>query len=329
MAISYREEALPPVSTFPFDINRWGGVNKIKGGQQDHEMADCKNMSSRNYPYASPRKPREKLIDEAGIKRIYKVEGNRIYYIDADDYLCYCEKDEKCFVTDSDGNQIQMQNVTCTNNYDKCSVFYPNMEYIDEENKIKMPEHKFKFGNVFTQKTKMGVIWYTYSSGQTNVANANAKKVTVTVTLPVEFDGNGSPIADEDYGYPYAINNVHIQLYCMVTDADGVNKAKINIKDSTTSHADITGRVNTYEFVIPDDVVLEDTDIINIDLSVSSSNTYTDSERKTQAAYIKDGEWKYVCENIEESIFMYSFDYGVVYNNRLVCVTKNDIRASA
>ena len=50
MAIAYKEESLPAVSTFAFDINRWAGVNKIKGSQYDYEMADCKNMSSDNFP---------------------------------------------------------------------------------------------------------------------------------------------------------------------------------------------------------------------------------------------------------------------------------------
>ena len=135
MAIPYKEEALPKVSTFPFDISHWAGVNKLDGGQRDYEMSDCTNMSVDNYPYASPRKARNKILDEQGIQRIYKVEGDKVYYIDADGYLAYMENGKKSFVNNNE-SKICMNDCICTNNYDKCTVFYPNLRYIDEDDKI-------------------------------------------------------------------------------------------------------------------------------------------------------------------------------------------------
>ena len=127
MAIPYESKPLPAVSTFPFDITSWRGINKIKGAQADGEMVSCKNMCSDNYPYASPRKPREKLIDEQGIKRIYKVEGDRIYYIDSEDYLCCWEKGVKTILEYKDENDVEKKvkarKCLCTNNYDNTSVF--------------------------------------------------------------------------------------------------------------------------------------------------------------------------------------------------------------
>ena len=89
MAIPYESKPLPAASIMDFNVSQWAGVNKIKGSQADGEMADCKNMCADNFPYASPRKSREKLLDESGIQRIYKVDGNRVYYIDNEGYLCY------------------------------------------------------------------------------------------------------------------------------------------------------------------------------------------------------------------------------------------------
>ena len=99
MAIPYEPKPLPAVTTVDFNVSRWGGVNKIKGSQADYEMADCKNMCADNFPYASPRKAREKLLDESGIQRIYKVDGNRVYYIDNEGYLCYTESGAKHYLT--------------------------------------------------------------------------------------------------------------------------------------------------------------------------------------------------------------------------------------
>ena len=69
MAIPYESKPLPAVTTVDFNVDRWAGVNKIKGAQSDGEMADCKNMCSDNFPYSSPRKSREKVLDELGIQR--------------------------------------------------------------------------------------------------------------------------------------------------------------------------------------------------------------------------------------------------------------------
>ena len=133
MAIPYEYNKLPEAVGVNFNIDKWAGVNKRY--TNDFEMVDCRNMTSDNYPYASPKKADKKVIAEGGIKRIYKVEGNKIYYIDKDEYLCYGEDGAKNFVTDKDGNKIQMNNVSCTNNYDGASVFYPDLQYITDENK--------------------------------------------------------------------------------------------------------------------------------------------------------------------------------------------------
>ena len=132
MAIPYEQKLLPAASIMDFNVLQWAGVNKIKGSQADYEMADCKNMCADNFPYASPRKSREKLLDESGIQRIYKVDGNRVYYIDNEGYLCYTESGAKHYLTHSE-KKIQIKPCSCTNNYDEFSIFYPNIFYVDSK----------------------------------------------------------------------------------------------------------------------------------------------------------------------------------------------------
>ena len=200
MAIPYEPKPLPAVTTVDFNVSRWAGVNKIKGSQADYEMVDCKNMCSDNFPYASPRKSRKKLIDEAGIKRIYKVEGDRIYYIDKDDYLCYLENGEKSYVTYTENDvetKVQIADCTCTNIYDEFSVFYPYIIYTDKENKINHTKYSIIFGEI------IGPELYRNSNGDKRYRLKIESKVYIENVLATTFDVSVKFPSEEDLEFPY------------------------------------------------------------------------------------------------------------------------------
>ena len=318
MAIPYESKPLPAVSTFPFDIGAWRGVNKIKGSQADGEMADCKNMCSDNYPYASPRKPRGKIIDEQGIKRIYKVEGNRVYYIDADDYLCYAENGEKTFVTDSEGNKIQMPDVKCTNNYDKCSMFYPTLQYVDENNIVSGPYTRAVFDvipeEIITDKTGINDKYYfNIYSRIITLENFEAKRFRLKFELPANEDG--------EYGFPHNIYDHFIgyQLYSFNGE----------LKTSNNEHLYVNDKINYTSHSLPDNVEPGDYLVIRFYIYSNESNGANLEKFQSNMKYFLSGSVTLETEKDCESILIRNMDYGVVYNNRIVCVKGNDIRASA
>lgn len=326
MAIPYESKPLPAVSTFPFDITSWRGINKIKGAQADGEMVSCKNMSSDNFPYASPRKPREKLIDEQGIKRIYKVEGDRVYCIDSENYLCFWENGIKSYVTYTENEtetKIQMADCTCTNNYNKGSVFYPNVRYVDEKNKIFSVKYPIVFGDIigpYKYKNHNNAIRYRMEMKATDmpIDNVNATSFMVSVKFPDEdelaFPSNSY---FEDY----------LQFTLVLYDKNGNHKEEEGIK---WNQDDERNKSWTLSFTN-----LEEGDYIgiNIKLSDEDENSVVFTYKERRLNFLKSGEW-FIEASVENGATngnpcIKPLDYGVVYNNRIVGVSKNDIRASA
>lgn len=328
MAVPYEPKGLPAVTTLDFNVSHWGGVNSTKGYTADYEMVDCKNMGGDNYPYASPKKADKKMIAEDGIKRIYKIDGNKIYYIDKDEYLCFGEDGIKNYVVDKDGNKIQMNNVSCTNNYDDGTIFYPEMKYMNYENDIKTPSHSFWWNDTYVKSKYGGVTTITYTAGAVEINNSKNRKLKAKVILPIEYDDN-EPIPDEEYGYPIKITDLHVYLEAVVYDENLVEKYRVKALTGDYGHAYITGRENVYDFEFSEDAVFKEGYVVMLDLKVSGALTsYSINTFVAQADYIKNGEWSYVCDDITESVFMYEFDYGVIFNNRVVCCKGSDIRLS-
>lgn len=81
MAIPYKPQQLPQVQTLNFNIGDWEGLNQVKGKASLGEMVDMQNMTSNNYPYSSPREPRETIA--TGIVNPQKVisAGGKLGYI--------------------------------------------------------------------------------------------------------------------------------------------------------------------------------------------------------------------------------------------------------
>lgn len=323
MAIPYESKPLPAVSTFPFDIGAWQGVNIIKGAQADGEMAECKNMCSDNFPYASPRKSREKLIDEAGIKRIYKVEGNRVYYIDADNYLCYGENGTKNYVTYKDENEveqkIQIDECKCTNNYDENSIFFPEMAYTKKDNTIKPLYPSIYFSELPNNPTEtQGNSSTHYRLSVTSQAfpieDTSVKTLSVTMTLP----------KTKEYGYSVDYSP-HISMN--VYDSTGI-KRSFNYGTATTSaNATVTGQVNTYNFNLGETNKFDEGDYVIFELYCSAvDDDFKLSEWKSIMNYALTASWIVVNE---PKVVSMGLDYGVVYNNRIVGVKGSEIRASA
>lgn len=345
MAIEYKEEALPAVSTFAFDISRWAGINKIKGGQYDYEMADCQNMSSDNFPYASPRKPREKLIDEDGIKRIYKVEDGKIFYIDSEDYICYSENGVKNYLTytdDEDAEQkVRMPECNCTNNYDKNSVFYPNMQYIDENNEIYSTRYKMSFliEGPYNTRGKDRVSgsytygqWYNTGFGMKitsteYIQNINATEFKINVKFPSE----------EEFSYPTHrdyIDDIVLDVELHNKDGGIRESTKITWSYSEDWNNGNVERLKTWNVKFTS---FEEGDYLTFSTAfkyTESADTLPDdvsSYWSSKLNFINSGEWY-----IEQMDNTYvgnpcdtPLDYGVVYNNRVIGVHKNQIRASA
>lgn len=318
MAIKFKEEPLPSVSTFGFDITRWAGVNTIKGSQYDYEMADCKNMCSDNFPYASPRKPREKIYAEDGIKRIYKIDGNKIYFIDSEDHLCYAEDGVKSYV-----ENIKMPECKCTNNYDKNTVFYPNMQYVNEENKVIDISHSFEFGPNQDYISELEVEWVNYLptySEYIPIVNTNVKSFKIRAVMT-----NDESKADSEFVFPFPTRGIGVYLGCTVFDKFFNEKKKIRQPVNQELK-----RVNVYDFTFPDDLTLKEGDYIRIELLANGSeedknNGFIASTLK----YIKPAIWSLENAENEPCLFLNPLEYGVIYNNRIVGVKGNDIKASA
>ena len=326
MAIPYKSNPLPAVSAVAFDIFRWGGVNNTKGAQADYEMSSCKNMASDNYPYASPRKPREKIVDEQGIQRIYKVEGDRVYCIDSENYLCFWENGVKSFVTYTENEtetKIQMGDCTCTNNYNKGSVFYPNVRYVDEKNKIFSVKYPIVFGDIigpYKYENHNDETRYRMEMKATDmpIDNVNATSFMVSVKFP-----------DEDE-WEFPTNSYFedwLQLPVVLYDKNGESKGSKWIK---WYKDDPRNKSWTLSFTN-----LEEGDYIGIKLNLSEDdeNNVEFTYQKRRYNFLKSGEW-FIEASVENGATngnpcIKPLDYGVVYNNRIVGVSKNDIRASA
>ena len=323
MAIPYEPKPLPTVTTVDFNVSRWAGVNKIKGSQADYEMVDCKNMCSDNFPYASPRKSREKLVDEAGIKRIYKVEGDRIYYIDKDDYLCYLENGEKSYVTYTENDvetKIQIADCTCTNNYDNNSVFYPAIKYIDEENKIYSIKYAFDLGEV------IGPEVYYNSSGEEKYRLKIESKLFIDNISATTFNVNVKFPSAEDLKFPSdrSYEN-YLTLNFNLYGKNNRFKESFKIQWNSTDNRKKTWTLNYSNFEEGDYFIV--TDRYNVD------DATTISTEKKRLEFLISGEWS-VEAFVENGVTkgnpcVTPLDYGVVYNNRIVGVTGSDIRASA
>ncbi|MBQ7006803.1 MAG: hypothetical protein IJN59_03120, partial [Oscillospiraceae bacterium] len=314
MAIAYESKPLPAVTTLDFNISHWAGVNKTKGAQADYEMADCKNMGSNNYPYASPRASREKVLDEADIQRIYKVEGDKLYYIDGENYLCFSQNGVKGYVTHRENEvetKIQMADCGCTNNYDKTTVFYPTMRFLKTDNTATTIRFPLVFGeppeNAERVPNKSG---YTYYYGVYSqyvfIEDINSEKVTVTMTLPEA----------EEYGYSQDFSP-SLRMY--IYGADGVEKTHID------KYATVTGQVNSYTYTIEEQ--FEEGDYLQFYLHLKETTTdFRLSAWKNVLNYAISAVW-YIDNDTEVATL--SLDYGVVYNNRIVGVSGSDIRVSA
>ncbi len=339
MAIAYKEEALPPVSSFAFDINRWAGVNKIKGGQYDYEMADCVNMSSDNFPYASPRKPRECLYTEDGIKRIYKVEGDRIYFIDSDDKLAYAENGVKTILSYTDENGVEKyinaSNCLCTNNYDRTSVFYPNMIYVDRNGNAVKINYPLKFSTLPEEPVLSshdefpdGRGWYYEVYCTAYITDTAQKNINIYMTLPESTSyayprGNSTEPASDDKFIP----RIRVRVY----NASGELKTHNQNSDYGEDcpyiecFAVVTQRMNTYTLTIPDEITLEEGDYIHLKVGLYHPyNDFSESAWEENMDYALKADWY-----IDDDFATLPLDYGVVYNNRIVGVKGSEIRASA
>lgn len=318
MAIAYKEEALPKVATFPFDITHWKGVNKIKANRYDQEMADCRNMSVDNYPYASSRKPRKKVVDEHGVKRIYKVDGNTVYYIDKDDCLCSFSNGKKEYIIYTENevdNKIVFPFCRCTNNYDDKTVFYPGITYLDEDNKKRSAEYKFNFGDYigpYEVKTASGALLYKMKmTTSLYIENTKATKFRIKFVLPENEEKSYLNPSSSEY-----------------------ERIGIEIQSETeTKHIyrnnDVNERITTWDVTFNEFKEDEEIKFVVMYSSTKALDNIPQAYWKRVFEFIQSGEW--IIEQIDNdgNPFVKSLDYGTVYNNRIVGVSGNDIRASA
>ena len=319
MAIPYESKPLPAVTTVDFNVDRWAGVNKIKGAQSDGEMADCKNMCSDNFPYSSPRKSMEKIIFD-NVKRIYRVEGDKVYYIDGDDYLCYTQKGVKGYVTYTENGadtKIQMSDCTCTNNYDKGSIFYPNVSYLDEENKVLGRKYPIVFGAIVESKRKNANnedVYAAKTEATVFLENPNNQKLNINFKFPSHED------------VPYTRFD-DATLYINVDHYDKDDKVKAEIMLSLDLETDERDKVWLCEFTN-----VEKGDYLRI--YSDGATEYKDDkydELIKRLKFIKDAEAcvKDYFDNGVANSCLKLLTYGIVYNNRIVGVSGSDIRASA
>ena len=340
MAIEYRQEALPNVSSFPFDVNYWGGVNQVSDAQQDGEMSDCINMSSDSYPYAGPREKRKKILSEDGIKRIYNVSDGYVYYIDKNDLLCRSKNNVRENITyinkDKETKNVKMSDCVCTNNYDNNSMFYPNMSYVKSnevtENEPNDVTTGFKFDGKQNGNAAQPIVYWT--KDKIYIDNTDQRNVTLQL-----YKWGAKP-------HLWGHEKYRPELAMYIFNADEENKLNTENTDffdnSSIKKADLadgynikletfdfsqTQDLNTYEFTLPDNVSFEQGDYIRFAMYNTSA--------------VGDiGASRYVIDNVDavndKSTWYISnspcspkIKYGTVYNNRIVGVKKNDIRVSA
>lgn len=317
-------KSLPTVAVMDFNVSRWGGVNKIKGYTADYEMADCTNMCADNYPYASPRKPMKKVVSQEGIKRIYKVDGNGIYYIDSEDYLCFAQGDSKEFVVDSGGEKIQMSQVVCTNNYDENTVFYPGIRYVDGQCNVKTSEYKIQFANP-TELTKMhtnsGSGYSMKMVAVAYVSNTSANKFNVRAVFPSENDLN------------FPTNSAYQHVFDVVLTL--YNKENKSVKQTTLRWSGDDYENDTKEreklWTVEFDK-LGDGDYFEFKVYYSKVGSQSDAPSsywEKMFDFIRQGIWSIESYTVNGNPCDVPLRYGVVYNNRIVGVLKNSICASA
>lgn len=340
MAIAYKEEALPVVSSFPFDIGYWEGINKINDAQNDSEMSDCFNMSSDSYPYASPRKKREKVVSEDGIKRIYNISDGYVYYIDKDDYLCRSKNGVKEFVTykDKDNNikKFDVSGCVCTSNYDNNSVFYPNMSYVKsneaEENEPNIITTGFSFDKEQRGSSTDPIVSFTGDK----IYIDNTEQRTVKVKL---YKWGATP-------HRWATSNYRPDFAMYIFNSNGENKLNTDYKDffehTTIKKANLsedlniklesfnfsaTQSINIYEFTLPDNISFESGDYIRF--ALYNTTAVGDGSASRNVIDNIDALNERATWSILNSPNSPKVNYGVVYNNRVVGVKRNDIRVSA
>lgn len=325
MAIPYEPKPLPAVTTVDFSVDRWAGVNKIKGSQADYEMSDCKNMSSDNFPYSSPRKAREKLLDEAGVQRIYKVEDNKIFYIDAEDYLCYVEEGVKKYIAYTENDietKVQMPFCICTNNYDRGSVFYPYIRYIDEKNQIFSTKYPIAFGDIigpYSYKNKNNDRRYRIEiESRVYIDNISATSFNVSVKFPDE----------EDLEFPTTSTyEDYLKLSISLYGKDDVQKESTGIIWYEEDERTKIWTLSFESFEKGDYFIIKDT------YSAESENDVSLTHAKKRLDFLTKGEWNIEANSengdTKGNPCVKSLDYGVVYNNRILGVKGSDIRASA
>jgi hypothetical protein len=319
MAIPYEPKPLPAVTTVDFAVDRWAGVNKIKGSQADYEMADCINMSSDNYPYASPKKSAKKV--NGGIwnaVRIYKVEDNKVYYIDPDGELVFADLTDGgmdyVLPDNITGTPLKLNGCTCTNNYDDVTVFYPEMVYLDKDNKLIPFVPKIIFGEVpddpteTLSKNNETVYRLSVFSQSIPIEVTTSDKITVEMTLP----------SAKEYGYN---QNFSPSISMEVYNKNGT------LKFDKSVEATVTGRTNAYSFNLEGDEKLEKGDYIIFELYLKNvGEGFRLAAWKSMLKYAVSAEW--IVSN-KPVVATLPLDYGVVYNNRIVGVNGSDIRASA
>lgn len=368
MAVSFKEQDLPESKSLAFDITHWGGVNKIKGSAQIYEFASCKNMSSERYPYTSPKKPLKRIVSEEGIKRIYKVSDEKVYCIDKNSRLCFFKDGEKELLTYTDGDvteNICILNCDCVNNYDDCSIFYPETAYTDYEGNLKRIgtpitltprftidrsgteryeyvtleeeylQHEYK-NSTATQK-----LWNAFdlTSAELAIENLNATSFTVCFNLPES--------SDRKYEMPIeGTSETKPEVRARIYDRDGKIKFySLQNEDGTVTPKEIihgyfpevNRRYNFANVEIPEEITLEKGDYMVFTVgfySTADSDFGNSAARKKRAArnaeYISKADWS-VASGTDGSanILGGTLEMGTVYQNRVVGVCKNEIRASA
>lgn len=322
MAIAYESKPLPAVTTLDFNISHWAGVNKTKGAQADYEMADCKNMGSNNYPYASPRASREKVLDEADIQRIYKVEGDKLYYIDGENYLCFSQNGVKGYVTYRENEvetKIQMADCGCTNNYDRSSIFYPDVRCIDQEGSLVAVKYPIVFSEIAQTEYYNHYNEKRYRIGMEAslfIDNLNATSFKVNVKFPKDAQLPATT-TQSDY----------IQLKYELYDKEDKPKTTGYIIWNFEDEREKSWVLSFESFEKGDYLVVKD------EYTAESSNDSVLTHGRERLEFEKSGEW-FVSSEIQEGATkgnpcVKPLSYGVVYNNRIVGVSGCDIRASA
>ncbi len=367
MGIKFKEAALPDVSALDFRVDYWDGVNQTRAAQKNSEMANCQNMSIDNFPYASPRKPRQKLVDEQGIKRIYKIEDGKIYCIDSSDRLCYFKDGVKTMLTPKNLNDEEEEafvyNCFCTNNYDKSSIFYPQMVYTDSDGVYREIGHKVNYTKQFLTSDESDYKYHKetyfwelekppwdlsvyevmdFKSDNIPIENLDARTFGLVFILA---DGEESlPITGNDWDRP--------KVRARVFDKNGKIKSyskpggygSTKNEDETYQAECFSGRFESFKnynkcvMTIPEDITLEKGDYLVLTVGFYERETFSESDTamsragRNLKAMLEDGTHSYIAVGEPKELNMCNgsmIDYGVIYNNRIVGVRGSKICASA